>query len=270
MDQGSDTSAPRTACPVVWLTLGEKADRATARSPELPGDALRAIGAVAEGCRRERDFAVRVQRILNQRELPGAAIVHVPVGRPDPPAAPLITVPFEPMELNEANRSLQGICNVNPGPDGPHLPAPGRSRLRWAAMRTSMPVSVAAGLAACMMMSALLGRAGTPFYFVLGALGLVVLFALALSYPAAQWFLVPGGVVVRRFAFGRSRVALDRYTPADAVLVLQHKSPGWEVRIWREREKVSRMLTVFEAVALLGAWRSPLAPPPLHQLSDLR
>jgi hypothetical protein len=54
------------------------------------------------------------------------------------------------------------------------------------------------------------------------------------------------------------------------VLILNPSRPGWDAVIWRDGRSYLRKLTDLEAIALLAAWQSPIAPPEPERLSDLR
>ncbi|MBN2563698.1 MAG: hypothetical protein JXQ75_22500 [Phycisphaerae bacterium] len=103
-------------------------------------------------------------------------------------------------------------------------------------------------------------------------LGLSVAEGLMHSVLYGQWFIIPGGLVVRKFSFRSLSTKLHRFTPADTILLIRSASPGWQAGLWEKgRARASmknRSLTAFEYTALLGAWQSPLPPPPRDQLVD--
>ncbi|MCP4247450.1 MAG: hypothetical protein GY778_10420 [bacterium] len=102
-----------------------------------------------------------------------------------------------------------------------------------------------------------------------GLLGLLVVWAMSRQSASGRWFLVPGGVVVRGQSLMRSRVVLDRYTPADSVLLVVPRPLGWLVTLAQGRRRIRQLLSRQECVALLRAWQCPLPPPEIVELEDL-
>lgn len=88
--------------------------------------------------------------------------------------------------------------------------------------------------------------------------------------PRHQWILVPGGLVIRQIPrFGTDwQVHLFRRT--DSVLIMQSTwAQIWTVALSDQVTNSHTTVTSKEAMMLLRAWLSPIAPPPVERLSDL-
>ncbi len=61
------------------------------------------------------------------------------------------------------------------------------------------------------------------------------------------------------------------FTPGNSAIVLEANGPGFRASLIRDDKIDEQMrLTSIEAVALVGAWQSPIAPPGLERLVDLQ
>lgn len=86
-----------------------------------------------------------------------------------------------------------------------------------------------------------------------------------------QWLLVPGGLV-RRLARGRSSTwMLQLFTPSSSILLLKDtEANNRVVAVADAHQSASVEVTVAEAELLLRVWLSPMPPPSIERLSDLR
>jgi hypothetical protein len=84
-----------------------------------------------------------------------------------------------------------------------------------------------------------------------------------------QWFLVPGGLVVRRTRRWKKEWQIELYKRAESVLVLRSSNRIWAAHVANPEHNAKASMTQREAQMLLRAWLSPLPTPPLEQLSDL-
>ena len=105
-------------------------------------------------------------------------------------------------------------------------------------------------------------------YLVAALLGLLMGLAVvgAFLWRSGRWYVVPGGVVVRRFVLGPFGKAAHLYRPADSVLFIERAWGAWEATICRSYRCFSRSLTDVECAVLLAAWQSPLKLPALDEL----
>ena len=112
----------------------------------------------------------------------------------------------------------------------------------------------------------------TNFNIILWALMLTVFFGIfvLMWFLTDDWYIVPGGVIVRRSLFRRVGEKLRLFTPDNTMLVIRPGPPGFFAEVWKDGLPLaSRRTTLLEASALVGAWHSDLDAPPLEQLSDM-
>ncbi len=84
-----------------------------------------------------------------------------------------------------------------------------------------------------------------------------------------QWFLIPGGLAVRRARRWKGDWQLELYERTQSVLVVHNRYRIWTVSVASAERATKAAMTQREARMLLRAWLSPLPTPPLAQLSDL-
>jgi len=84
-----------------------------------------------------------------------------------------------------------------------------------------------------------------------------------------EWYIVPGAVLVRSSAWNSSQWQLHLLARADSVLVYWHDLRLIAIADTAGRS-FARPATPTEAESAIRAWLSPLPPPTLEQLSDLR
>lgn len=85
-----------------------------------------------------------------------------------------------------------------------------------------------------------------------------------------QWFLVPGGIAVRRSRRWKNDWRIELYRRAECVLVVRNTQGGiWAAYVADPEKHANVTITQREVEMLLRAWLSPLPTPPLDRLSDL-
>lgn len=85
-----------------------------------------------------------------------------------------------------------------------------------------------------------------------------------------HWFILPGGLVLRRPAKDPASSKLVLFGRRESVLcVVQQRKHAWTVLVSNGQTVESMMATTREANMLLRAWLSPLSPPPVEKLVDL-
>lgn len=181
---------------------------------------------------------------------------------------PPFTVPFEPLELNEFRTPLHDL--------------PGLAESTAEAERMRCPIwrrgfvrlGIPAFVMSIQLINAIIQIAVHRTLWIVSlwvAIFAVVALGVALRYWLSdQWFLVPGGVLLRKTLAGKIGETLWLFTPRDSVAVIQGQGRMSILEIWRERSVRRRYLTGLEIAAFLAAWRSPLSPPPIDRLSDWR
>ncbi|MBU0718165.1 MAG: hypothetical protein KJ749_07960 [Planctomycetes bacterium] len=98
--------------------------------------------------------------------------------------------------------------------------------------------------------------------FMAGGLGSV--------FGYAQWFVVPGGVLVRDTGRRAKDVCLHVYDRRESALIVHRMRAGSCAVLVADADSHHRTtITRHEATLLLRAWLSPVPPPPVEQLTDL-
>jgi hypothetical protein len=274
--------AVKRACPVVFVQTGSDDSDRHAFGEDLPDEAYRAVSAATAGWR-DRKYMVKYLRgMVQEYDLPGLAVVIYPRNEDHPVVPPGLGVPFEPIPINETDDRLRNLLNsvdaVETGLEGGATRAP-KAWFKRFAVRSGVPVV----LFWLMLINLsfqwsnlfrLRGFGGLHALWIsfLMTIALVILIIVLVRWWRGQWFLVPGGAVLRRGSAGRFSISLTRFVAADSILLVQkqEKLAGWHVEFWQWPKKWGTMMTDLEKTALLAAWRSTLPAPRLDQLDDLR
>ena len=83
--------------------------------------------------------------------------------------------------------------------------------------------------------------------------------------------MVPAGIVLRKGKWLKRRWALHLFDRRESILLMYKLYRRQWVLVVADREACESVMgTKQELEAVLRAWLSPLAPPTLEQLSDLR
>ncbi|MCA9244590.1 MAG: hypothetical protein KDA32_11575 [Phycisphaerales bacterium] len=109
------------------------------------------------------------------------------------------------------------------------------------------------------------GEVPSELLFIIALLVGLVLWALFRRY---EWLLAQGAVIVRQGRPGRTIWDVSRFTPYDSVFV--YLADFNIAAVSDGKRSVARLITPREASALMSAWLSPLPPPPIEQLAELR
>jgi hypothetical protein len=216
-------------------------------------------------------MAVELSSVIRRFEVGGIAIVYVNPSAPEFKVPAPIQVPFEPTELDETHPAMEPLCELSWPTDEVGRGRPRAARARRLVIRVVVPV-VGVILGAIYMFLDF-GKTGTLFanLMVLFFMVLVMLAILgALLWQAGRWFVVPGGVVVRRVIVGPFAWAPRLYTPRNSILFIEYAWPGWEATIAQGYRRINRSLTDVECAVLLAAWQSPREPPDLDELFETR
>lgn len=84
-----------------------------------------------------------------------------------------------------------------------------------------------------------------------------------------QWFILPGGLLLRRAGWRRNRVRLQSFECSKCTLAAcQLTRHAYSIAVSDGKTTQSLVATRRELEILLRAWLSPLEPPPLTRLSD--
>ncbi|MGD2111342.1 MAG: hypothetical protein PVI86_18345 [Phycisphaerae bacterium] len=197
-----------------------------------------------------------------------------------------IEVPFEARPLNESDPSvaeLERSLEENPDadlldPDALRDPEPerrGASQIRrsvtlaggwWVPALLVLPLTFAA-------MDSFARREVTWALIVWTVILVSFLFgrtASADAFSTTQWFVVPGGLLLRRFKRGNGGWQLHLFERQESLLIAHRgEFNRWTITVGDADCAGQIFVTQTEADFLLRAWLSPIPPPPVEQLSDL-
>ena len=115
------------------------------------------------------------------------------------------------------------------------------------------------------------GRVQPNLILWIAFLSLTLFGASGATQSRKQWFVVPGGLIVRKAGRLDRRWKVHLLEPASSVLmVFQAGRHQWIVCAAAEDFSDRVVVTKREADFLLRAWLSPLSPPPVEKLTDLQ
>lgn len=270
----------RPTCYILSLHLNSYLKIESAECPGLDDAAARRLTEAAAVWRDERFRLKRIAEACRELNLPTLAIVQT-IGKKKKlnfEVPPPLTVPFEPIELNETEPALSGMIESFVSNDDDSETAEvkkarwlGRMFVRVGAPAVMLlPVTIN-GLVQIITQTA---TQGFRFWFVAMWLGIFGVMLAACYYSvwrtSAKWMLIPGGVVIRRTFWKNVGTRLERFIPADTMLMLAPYNIGWMATLYRGEKPVHRRLfTRMEATALLAAWQSPIPPKRINEMSDL-
>ncbi len=114
------------------------------------------------------------------------------------------------------------------------------------------------------------GRIQPSLILWIAFLSMTLFGASGAAQSRKQWFVVPGGLIVRKAGRLDRRWKVHLLEPASSVLmVFQAGRHQWIVCAAGEDFSDRVVVTKREADFLLRAWLSPLTPPPVEKLTDL-
>lgn len=207
--------------------------------------------------REEAIVAAEVRRLAQVEGLPGIALWFDSGSLLTPRPLP---APIQPLELHEADPQIIDVARASVGP----LDAPGglaavsdgwsRGLLRAGLTEFQLLVDGAV-LSAAMLMIHRFDR-----LLILAILASAVLARVLWSMLVTpRWWIEPGGLTLRR-PLAPSMAPLRRFTPRDTVMIIRRGHPGWRVALYTPADRVVRLVTTRELIALLSAWMTPSRP----------
>jgi hypothetical protein len=278
-----DTSATDSATVCFVLKSRSYAERRhiDIEYPPLPEGARAELEAIA-ACQRHPLLIApdELHTIRERHGLPGVALVQTVQGKHELTIPSPTLVPFEAIELDETHPAIEALLSPEARGHAPLPDVPARSRY-W--QHTLRAIILVAPLYAGLI---LLARVSTPslwswpdtmLFALPGGLALVSALLL-LAFPvrgrsglrwAPRWYLVPGGVALRRRAPLPLRKRWRLYTPRDTVLTITPLRSGWQAALDRGGVQIVHGFTSLECAALLAAWQSPLPAPSVELLQQL-
>lgn len=207
--------------------------------------------------------------------------------------APL-QVPFEPIALDESLRAFREIADAaadSPNPSGAaalhQLATAGRpassasestaseSGARFRRRLRMGQAWIAPILAVTMLIG--VSRYVRTGQFEWGTVVFATLFIISVATLIAPigvttpYFLVNGGLVRRKAPFFAARCELHLFRREESVLIVAHQAKWrWFWMVFDKTRHASQLGTRDEAIMLLCAWLSPLPPPDVTRMDDLK
>ena len=233
------------------------------RAEGLPEPARQAIMDIGLGWKNQSKAIRELQDVRRQHNLPPLAIWYLNKNNTTEPP-PAVEVPFEPLELDESRSPLDELV---PGQKDDETRR--ANAFRRGLVRVGLPLAILLPQVLNGGIQLLVNP--TRFTMLLwGAIwGILALVFLMLWWAADDWFIVPGGIVVRRSIWRRVGQKLDLYRPQDTTLIIRMNPPGFAIEVWRDGFGKQRKATQLEVLAALGAWQSTQPAPSRERLSDL-
>jgi hypothetical protein len=274
--------------PITFLLAGKRSERRIRRivSQTHGGDLATLVRKAAE------------QPFLNPRRHPVAhalsrelarcgrlgETIRIQWKRPFDLVQPL-DVTFEPRLLDEADPAFQELLTAvssSPDPAGAASRASPNADDVLGVRRIRRNILLKGGWALFVVFALFLTQAAFDAYqrraITPGLLFWGVMFVLALYGPARggwfgtrQWLLAPASLVVRKAKPRDETSQLHLFERRKSVLCLQRQKKGpWLIAVADAEGSEQTIATNTEVSLLLRAWLSPLEPPPIERLSDLR
>ncbi len=185
---------------------------------------------------------------------------------------PLNTI-FAPLPLSEREAALRQLLETGTPDANAARAAADRKRKKRRALAQGLAMAMGLVWVAIAFAQVVTGRG---FGASMIRLAPVVIASTFLSLIISrrnrrnEWFLVPGGAVLRHSGLFDSRWKLHVLDRRRSVLLLiQDATDRWLVLAGDVQHRVHRYCTTTETEALLRAWRAPFEPPPVEQLTDL-
>ncbi len=253
---------------VVTVTM-RKGDRYDVSCETLPPEAFEAVKSVLDAPWRDARYVVGyLNAVASAHDLRGLVVRYVSLRRPAPPVKP-IPVRFEPLPLDETHPSLRSLAETFALGDGAGTAARRPNRWRRLMVKMGIPLLVVLPQLINGIIQIAIQRSRIIVYMWVSIFVIFALSAVLVRWALSDWYLVPGGLVLRRHLVRRLGETMQLYTPADSLLILRMRNGGWAAEVWRGRRPKNQLLTDLEAAALIGAWTSPQEPPDAARISDL-
>lgn len=220
--------------------------------------------------------------VLRERGLDGRVVLHWWSQRPTLPSEAPLTVPFEPIPLDETSAAfyyLESQSSAEEGSSALQASDTVSAALRTRALKRAF---VQTGLWMGIVVWGLIflgsaieclraGRISNNF-LTRGALLVLMVAAPIISRArmANLWFLVPSGLVMRTTSWRKKGVIVHLFTRLNSVLLFRPARKGlWLLAVADNQEFGLGQVSEKEMNLLLRAWLSPIPPPSADRLIDL-
>lgn len=217
-----------------------------AECPDLPSAALTELN--NQIVRGYNELPAVARRIQSEYKLPPLAFVWMVDPRSGQSGyeieiPPPFVVPFEPMELDERDSNLLGLCKSIEGFE--KWP---KSRSRW--VRIFFNLVLVAWL--LMIVGGPVQRWGPFAGALMAPIGvLALLHGFRFLHP--RWVIMPGVLLVRQFSLVDLELYTNYFTPEDSILIV---IPGIRAIVYGARVFKSHPITSLECAILVAAWQS--------------
>lgn len=193
-----------------------------------------------------------------------------------------ISVRFEPLALNEADVATAAFAESQQSgdgtptgllfsPDADFEPAPGRRVRRIARLAGPLRL-IFGGLSIAGCVAIWVSSGDVPWLVLFSIIFILVSpFLYGAGSTGENWFLVPGGLVVRAWGRRAKHSVIQLYKRSQSLLIVTRLAKGnWSVAVGNGNTCRFCNVTDAEVNLLLRCWLSPLKPPPVERYSDLR
>ncbi len=256
-------------------------ERIVAQNPSASLSAL--VSIVFKGRRKAGTLgmqrAARLARVLAANDRLGHVLLLCPT-KSTTPLEPFGIV-FDPQALDQTGETFRQLEETGgePPADAASMPAEALADdSTWLKVKRNVVLRGGWIIAGIFLFNVLLyawrsvveGRILPNLILWIAFLSLTLFGASGAAQSRKQWFVVPGGLIVRKAGRLDRRWKVHLLEPARSVLmVFQAGRHQWIVCAAGEDFSDRVVVTKREADFLLRAWLSPLSPPPVEKLTDL-
>ncbi len=223
--------------------------------------------------------AARLARVLAANNRFGQALRLCPT-KSATPLKPFDIV-FDPQSLDQTGESFRQLEEMGGEPPGDAVNVPAEALAddsTWLKIKRNVILRGGWIIAAVFLFNVLFhawlsiveGRIRPNLILWIAFLSLTLFGASGATQSRKQWFVVPGGLIVRKAGRRDRRWKVHLLEPASSVLmVFQAGRHQWIACAANEDFTDRVVMTKREADFLLRAWLSPLSPPAVEKLTDL-
>lgn len=263
MNDAKATTTTRP-CHVLYVDISKTTRIDAVSAPTLPPETVTRLRRIVAAWRWHQSVARDLQAVRRTLAPAGLLVWYALSNKRLKTPTPLC-VPIEPMELDEGRAPLADLIEDAIAAD------PKLRKTRWwrrVLTRIGVPLIIFASNLPNAIAQLILHHNLFTYLLWTGILTMFVAIAVLIYLLAEPWYIVPGGVMVRRTFAGKPGASMTYFARSDSVLVIRPGNQGHTAQLWREGAFKHRQLTPLELAALLAAWTSPLMPPPAERLSD--
>ncbi len=255
---------------VVVEIIKDQSGMTRAECPSLDAAMLKMIADQAAQWRDPNFIQEKLKRLRREKDVPGLALLYesnyddpLPIPKP-------ITVVFEPIPLDENFQGLRDLMESTQTTTDIKRDRPPISRFRKLMYRWIVPYAMFFNSGSQALSDIFAGRFrswAVLLHFAI-ILSIILFVFLRRIFDLSGWYLVPGGVVVRKARMNSIKTEIRRFTPQDSILTLTFQPPKWSATLYSEGKTLVQQCSRFECIALMAAWQNPSKAPDLALLES--